>query len=99
MRVRIKNKNIYEIGSHVTVDQADGNFIGIAKFSSQGSKILKKYLIKNKNNLSDYYTKVLNFITKETPIKINYVDIKNSFWKEVDTEKDFNIVKNLQINN
>ena len=38
MRVRIKNKNIYEIGSHVTVDQADGNFIGIAKFSHKVQK-------------------------------------------------------------
>ena len=80
----------------MTVNQADGNFIGIAKFTSNGSKILKKYLIKHKKNLKDYYTEVFNSIIKDNFAKISYFDIKNKFWKEVDSPKDFNILKKVK---
>ena len=96
MRVRVKKKKISEIGNQVTVNQADGNFIGIAKFTSNGSKILKKYLIKHKKNLKDYYTEVFNSIIKDNFAKISYFDIKNKFWKEVDSPKDFNILKKVK---
>ena len=96
MRVKIKNKTISEIGNQVSVAKADGNFIGIAKFSKKGSKILKKYLTQNKNNFDDYYTEVFNLIINDSTAKIHYLDIKKKFWKEVDTIKDFNILKNLK---
>ena len=96
MRVTIKNKTISEIGNQVSVAKADGNFIGIAKFSKKGSKILKKYLSQNKNNFDDYYTEVFNLMINDSTAKIHYLDIKKKFWKEVDTIKDFNILKNLK---
>ncbi len=96
MRVKIKNNAISEIGNQVSVAKADGNFIGIAKFSKTGSKILKKYLTQNKNNFDDYYTEVFNLMINDSIAKIHYLDIKKKFWKEVDTIKDFNILKNLK---
>ena len=96
MRVKIKNNAISEIGNQVSVANADGNFIGIAKFSKTGSKILKKYLTQNKNNFDDYYTEVFNLMINDSIAKIHYLDIKKKFWKEVDTIKDFNILKNLK---
>ena len=96
MRVKIKNKNISEIGNQVSIEKADGNFIGIAKFSKKGSQFLKKYLIQNKNNFIDYYTEVFNLMIKNSSAKIHFLDIKKKFWKEVDTLKDLNILKNLK---
>ena len=96
MRVKIKNKQIFEIGNQVKPKEADGNFLGVAKFSAKGSRILKKYLGKNKDNFKDYYTEVFNKMINDSIIEINYMDIKNMFWKEVDTNKDYNILKTLK---
>ena len=91
MRVKFKKNRISEIGN-----EADGNFIGIAKFSSIGSKVLKKYLRKAKNNNKDYYTKVLNDIIKNSEIGVHYKSIKNLFWKEVDTPEDYKLLKSVK---
>ena len=93
MRVKFKKNKVSEIGNQIDVKKADGNFIGVAKFSSLGSSVLSKYLIKDKNNKKDYYTKVLNDIIKNSKIKVNYKSIKNLFWKEVDTPKDYKLLK------
>ena len=87
MRVIIKNNKIIDIGSHIKVSEAHGNFIGIAKFSNIGSKILKKYLLKEKNNYKDYYTQALRKMIVSGQ-NISYINIKNEFWKEIDTNKD-----------
>lgn len=88
MRVKIKRDIIVDIGSHIPVSEGDGNFIGIAKFSKNGALMLKSYLLKQKNNYKDYYTFALRKMIADR-IKINYIDIKKTFWKEIDTNKDF----------
>ena len=98
MRVIIKKTN-YKIGSHIPVSEGMGNFIGIAKFSKNGALLIKKYLIKEKNN-KEYYTYVINKMIADG-IKINYIDVKKNYWKEIDTNKDlveaktrFKLIKN-----
>ena len=88
MRVKIKKGNIQDIGSHIPVSEGDGNFIGIAKFSNYGSNLLKRYLVKQKNNYKDYYTLALRKMNDDG-IKINYIDVSSSYWKEIDTNKDY----------
>lgn len=88
MRVKIKQKKIVYIGSHIPVSKGDGNFIGIAKFSKNGALMLKSYLLKQKNNYKDYYTFAIRKMIADG-IKINYIDVKKAFWKEIDTNKDF----------
>jgi len=87
MRVMIKDNKITDIGSHIKVNEGHGNFIGIAKFSNNGSKNLKKYLLKEKNNYKDYYTQALRKMIVNG-LNISYINIKNDFWKEIDTNKD-----------
>ncbi len=87
MRVKIKKNKIIEIGSHIPISEGDGNFIGLSKFSKSGAILLKKYLIKQKNNYKDYYTYAINKMI-ENGVTINYLDIKNKFWKEIDTSSD-----------
>ena len=87
MRVKVKNNKIVDIGSHIPVNKGSGNFIGISKFNKAGSKLLKKYLLKEKNNYKDYYTYAIRKMIDDG-VKINYIDIKNYIWKEIDTNKD-----------
>ncbi len=100
MRVIIKKDKIIKIGSHIPVSEGMGNFIGIAKFSKNGALLIKKYLIKEKNNNKEYYTYVINKMIADG-IKINYIDVKKNYWKEIDTNKDlveaktrFKLIKN-----
>lgn len=94
MRVKIKNSCISAIGNHIKTKKCDGNFIGFAKFSLKGSKIIKKELEKYKNsNFNDYYTYIFNDLAKKKCI--NYVDVSKLKWKEIDTEGDYIKAKKL----
>lgn len=100
MRVKIKQNKIIDIGSHIPVKDGDGNFIGISKFSNKGTKILKKYLLKEKDNHEDYYTYALRKMIVNG-VNISYINVKGEFWKEIDTNKDLieakKITKKLNI--
>ena len=87
MRVKVKKNKVIDVGSHIPVNEGHGNFIGIAKFSNNGAKILKKYLLKEKNNYKDYYTQALREMIVNG-VNISYINVKNEFWKEIDTNKD-----------
>ena len=71
MRVKIKNSCITDIGNHVKTQDCDGNFTGLAKFSSKGSKIINKELEKYKNsNFNEYYTFIFNDLAKKKMYQI-----------------------------
>ena len=42
MRVKIRGKQVTNIGSHIKTVNADGNFIGFAKFSKKRMQNFKK---------------------------------------------------------
>ena len=96
MRVKIKNDKITDIGNQIKMKSADGNFIGLAKFSKKSIKILKKYLIHNKKNKKDYYTKALIDMIQDG-IAPNYIKTDKFFWKEIDTIKDLNSLKGINL--
>jgi|TARA_B100001750_G_C15456711_1_gene571990 choline kinase len=92
MRVIINSASIKEIGNQIDLDNASGNFIGVAKYSRNGATVLKNHiekLVKNGKGLDDYYTAALNKISAEN-ININYVDTNKSPWIEIDFEEDYN---------
>ncbi len=93
MKIRIKKNELVDIGSHISKKVANGNFIGICKFSKKGSGMLKKDLIKLKNRRKDYYTIAIKKIIKKKN-SVSYLDCKNFFWKEIDTLQDYNELKN-----
>ena len=56
--------------------------------------MLKKYLNDEKNNNKDYYTKAIQNIILDK-IKVNYLDNKGLFWKEIDTKEDYINLKKI----
>ena len=86
MRIMLKKNRITDIGNHISPKIADGNFIGIAKFNSLGSKILRDNLKNNNSFYNNYYIKALNKPLKKK--MVSYIDVRKKFWIEIDNQKD-----------
>ena len=92
MRIIINENKITDI-EVILFQNGNGNFIGIAKYSVNAVKFLKKMiseLCSDKNNLNDYYTLAISKLAKQE-IPINYVDVNRMPWLEIDTEDEYKI--------
>jgi len=88
MRVRIKDSKIVGVGSHIPVSEGSGNFLGIAKFSTSGTSMLLEQMKKMvTGHQNDYYTIAIDTLAKMKK-NIDYVDVSNFAWREVDTKED-----------
>ena len=95
MRVKIKKNLIKEIGSHINLKQSNGNFIGFAKFSKSGARMLKNTIKNYKNSkFNDYYTLAINEMIKKKN-RINFIDVNKYLWKEIDTIEDYILAKQV----
>ena len=93
-RVRIKNGSIIDIGNHISVEEGDGNFIGIAKFSKKGANILLKEIGKMANDPkhnNSYYIIAVTEIAKK--FKVGYEYVNNEPWIEIDFLEYYNRAK------
>lgn len=88
MRVQIRNGGVTGIGSHIPVSEGSGNFIGIAKFSASGARLLLEQMEDMVSTSRDeYYTVAVDRLAgRGTPI--GYVDIAGRPWVEIDTVED-----------
>ena len=89
MRVCVKDKKIKSI-TETKVEDATGNFIGIAKFSKKGSKILFEHLSKliDDDHLDAYYTIAINNYIKNDGF-VEALDVKSLKWIEIDDNADY----------
>jgi len=95
MRIKVKDNKIYDIGSHISPKDGDGNFIGIAKFNIEGVKLLKnkiKFLTKSEQHINDYYTKAIAELANEN-YNINFVNVEGAPWLEIDTYEEYQYAK------
>lgn len=84
-RVKIRNGGIIDFGNHIPMEEADGNFVGIAKFSRKGAKILAEEMtrmVKDNKHDHDYYMTAINRISKHH--KIGFESIGDEPWIELD---------------
>ena len=95
MRVEIEKEKLKVIGSHVPLSAASGNFIGIAKFSKIGSRMLLDQMGEMiSGHQNDYYTIAVDALVQKGT-RIGYIDVKNSAWTEVDTQEDLEIARRI----
>ncbi len=62
MRIRLEGGCIVDLGSHVSAEEGDGNFIGVAGFSKRGADLLRgelERMVASGGHLDDYYTAAL----------------------------------------
>ena len=91
---------VYSYATYLTksgkAEDADGNFIGMAKFrrpiiSLFFTKISR--LVEN-NNFDSYYTAAIELMIKDNK-KINYVKTNNLPWMDIDEQDEFEVAKKL----
>ena len=88
MRVAINNTNIKNITT-TTVDEADGNFIGISKISQSGCVLLLDEMSKIvDSHYEDYYTIAVDNLARRGTA-VGYCDVKNYIWREIDTKEEY----------
>lgn len=94
-RVKIKDDCVTEFGNQIPVEKADGNFVGIAKFSGKGAKELVKeigLMVRDRKHDNDYYLAAINKLTRKRKIRCAYAE--NEPWIEIDFLADYEKAKN-----
>lgn len=89
MRVVVKGEILVDLGSHIPVEQGDGNFIGIAKFGPRATAALAARLrqcMNAKERYQDYYTVVIPELARSMPAHVIWMSGRP--WVEIDDEKD-----------
>ena len=105
--VKVKDKKVVKIGKDVVkIDEAYGEFIGLAKFTKKGAKIAKNLyhnlLVKYKNedafqNAKEFQRAYLTDFIQELVDRNIEVDIASidNIWTEIDTDEDLEIAKKI----
>lgn len=94
-RVKMVNDSIIDVGNHIAPEESDGNFVGIAKFSKNGAKLLvneMKKLVKDPKHNNDYYINSLAGIAKKA--RIGYEFVEDEPWIEIDFLEYYSKAKN-----
>lgn len=88
MRVQIRNGGVTGIGSHIPVSEGSGNFIGIAKFSAAGARLLLDQMERTvEASRHEYYTVAVDQLAARGE-PVGYVDVAGRPWVEIDTVED-----------
>ncbi len=89
MRVKIEDGSITKIGNHVDVENGDGNFIGVAKFSAEAAGLLANEMeqLAKHGNENEYYTIALESLANKGH-KIGFINTDGTWWTEIDTKED-----------
>ena len=95
VKVCIKNNKIYDFGKNVNDDfDFQGESVGFFKFSKKSSiKLLNESKKIMKNNKNAMYEDVIQKIIKEKKILMNFENITNLPWIEIDFKKDLILAK------
>ena len=98
MRIKLHGRNIVDIGSHIAPKDGDGNFIGIAKLSAVGARLLCRELdlmVSEGGYEHDYYTKALprlndkGYLSMAVPVKSPWMEIDDLLGLEAARRVDF----------
>lgn len=93
MRVRLVDGLVKDIGAHVSVEEGQGNFVGIAKFSARGAARLRGELdrmVREGGFEAAYYTEALPRLAAQGE-RISIREIGAERWREIDHEADYRL--------
>jgi choline kinase len=95
MKVVHKNGEILEVSKKIDQERANGESIGIIKFSNKGPKIYTDMLdsmVRDINNRNVFYLRAIQEIIHKG-YKINYSMCKESDWAEIDFHPDLKLIR------
>ena len=94
MRVKIQNDRIIQVNKRISFDNADGNFIGMAKFSKDEKKFLFAEIneLIHMDNQQSYYTDAIEKIISKGRL-VNYAYTEGRPWADIDTISELSAAK------
>lgn len=95
MRVTVSGDRIAGIGSHIPPGEADGNFIGIARFSREGARALVEEMSRwVSGHFDQYYTVAIDAMARRG-VQVGFLDVAPRTWRELDTVSDLEEAREL----
>lgn len=91
MRVRVSENSVSDIGPHIPPSEGHGNFVGVARFSAKGAKLLAaelEQIVAERHCEPAYYTDALASLAAKG-YRLEAVNVDTNSWLEVDTEADY----------
>lgn len=91
MKVRSENGKIVQITKQMPIEQAEGEFIGMAAFHQKVIPSLKektKQLLKEKE-FSAYFESAIQRLIDEESFEVQEVSTNGAFWSEIDFLEDY----------
>tara|TARA_Y100000816_G_C26042938_1_gene546349 strand:- start:402 stop:1124 length:723 start_codon:yes stop_codon:yes gene_type:complete len=91
MKVITKDGKITDISKNIPLDVSEGEFLGLASIKSPILKMIKEKSEEMfaENNLSFFIEAAIQKLITDKDLIVNYYDIKNEPWIEIDTENDY----------
>lgn len=91
MKVSSENGRLIKITKQMPVDQAEGEFIGVASFRSDVLPILKEKVrdVLSEGDFASYFEGAIQRMIDETECVIKAFDIGNAPWAEIDFKEDY----------
>lgn len=91
MKIKIENRRVIDISKDIPVSEAEGEFIGISKFSKKFIKVLINCTTElfQKGELGHYIEQVIKLNLMREDILVTYFDIANENFIEVDFYDDY----------
>jgi len=95
MKVKIENGKVLLFRKNLSIEFSAGEYIGIAKFSGKGLKILREKVFEmvNEGKVNEWYEEAFNEITRDIDIIPVFTD--GLPWTEVDTFEDYVYAKEI----
>ena len=96
MKVVLNNDSVIKVSKKINSDNADGESVGIIKYNEEGAKIIKNKLeqmVRDPENNDKFYLQALQDLMDEG-VNVNYLEIENEKWAEIDFHPDLELVKN-----
>jgi choline kinase len=82
------NHLIKDIGPHLTIESANGNFIGVAKLVAEDTHDFISSIKSLLHEKNAYFTRAIKKMI-ETGHKIHIVNVNKRFWAEIDLPEDY----------
>jgi choline kinase len=95
MLIVTKENRVFAVGKDLDIDKANGESVGIIKYSALGAKILAKTLdemMRTIDNHQKFYLQALQKIM-DSGVPVNFFDVQTGDWAEIDFHPDVREVR------
>ena len=96
MKVTIRNGTIRSVSKQIPPDQADGESIGIIRYTGSGVLVMKRVLdemVRIPEGLQVFYLAAIQRLV-DSGVPVGFVEVDPSLWAEVDFHPDLELLRN-----